>query len=487
MMKSLGKLPLILILLSLLSVSSWADKVYLKNGDVIEGTVYDESGSEIKMQVNIGTIKENRTYSKDEVEKIEKPKPEDVAFEDLKGIVPVPDLSGADEYRKRIKRVDDYLTNFALSPHVEAVKGYKETLDAELEKVMNGATQFNGEWLSAAEKRMHDQNIEAEQLYGQMLAYANRGGTTNLLASLRTFERLDSKYEGTQAHAKAVETTQQILNAYGRALNSKLTDLKAQLALEEKRSAMLTEQQKAQLASALAQEQARFESRVAQEGAAGLKWLSPNFRDEKVLNARMDQVRKELDSLAKVDVAELKKRAETFYEVESQLAAGNVEKAESLMSSVSKSKNSKNEYIASLQTKMEKAKAEKAQQMALENRVNSEASKLADAVSKSTSGSANSSEEGAAEESSAQEALNMLASGSSKKTTTSGTEDKPKKPEKKSASSSGSGATQPAPVAVTSSEGGFNPMFLVAAVLILATVGIYFFQKKKAAGGGGEE
>ncbi len=483
-MKSVSTPVLLITLLSLLCGSVWADKLYLKNGQVIDGTIYEETDTDVKIRVNIGSIKENRTYPKSEIDRIEKPKPDDVDVIPIKRLLPMGDMREADDYRKAMKLVDDFLAKYPESPHREEVSKIKQELETEKALAEKGGIKFKGEWLTLQQARMHDENLKAERMYRQMLGYARAGGLSNLAGAMRTYERLNANYAGTRPHAEAVKLAQEVLVAYGRALTNRKKEIAANEAYQAKQQELLTEQQKAQVKAAIAEEKARFDRRVAQEKAAGIVWLSTSSRDTANVDATISQVRKALEDLRKVNLEEVQAKAEALFDVEGMIVKMELAEAEKqLWATVKKTDVSKNPYLQSLTAKLEKAQGEEATRLALENRGNTEESKMATAIAESTT----TVEQPATDGPSGLDLLGMQNTAadtqpdqpaSKKPTPKTSSQSEPKKPAPKPAAPKPA-VTQPKPA--TGGGGGFpfNPIYLVAPILLVVTGNLYMKKKKE--------
>ncbi|MEM0970445.1 MAG: hypothetical protein AAGJ31_13905, partial [Verrucomicrobiota bacterium] len=161
------------------------DKVVLKSGTVLEGTILEESPDQVRIEVLLGSIKEKKTVPMSEVERIEKAAPDDIAFGELSGMLPTPSLLDASKYAERLSRVNAFLTNHPTSKHQEAVKKMQSELQEEEKRVKAGDIKLKGEWITAEVREAHRENIEADIFLSKVLGAAKGG---NYLAALRALD-----------------------------------------------------------------------------------------------------------------------------------------------------------------------------------------------------------------------------------------------------------------------------------------------------------
>lgn len=377
---------LLAISLACLTQIVWADKVTLKNGEVLEGEIVDEEGDTLKIKVTQGTIKSTREIPKGEIESIEKPKPDDVEFEKIQQLLPTPSLLGPNDYRERRELPAKFLVDFSDSKHKGEVEKILQELNDELAKVEQGYIKLAGEWITPEERKAHQTNIDAQIAVLQMRQKAQIGGTNGSVAALRDFGDIEDKYTGTTAYPDAVEVARQVLPFYYRTLNNQLKDLKIRTEQQKTALERLTPTARAAHEKAVAEENARFVSRMEAEKNAGAIWLSTHRDNEASLVSAIDQIEKENARLEKFDLVALRAQADALYEVETLIGKEELDAAEAklkealnLKGSGSKTK-SKNPFIAGIQVSLEEAR-DKAKAIAdLAERGTTDSARLADRI-----------------------------------------------------------------------------------------------------------
>lgn len=480
---------------------SWAqEKLYLKSGEMFEGTVLEDTAAGVKMQVRTGTIKETKSFARDQVDRIERPKPDDLALQVLQGKLPAPSLLDVAGYKRLIDPAEQFLKDFPDSAHRETVQKMVDELKAESQKVATGALKLNGEWISADERKAHQENVDADILLARAQLLARSG---NYLAALRGLDALRTQYPKTRAYANSIAMSGEVMKAYGRYLQQTAQDRKNYLVSLEERKARMTDAERRVVENEALQRQAQVDSLNVKEKAAGVKWRTINLDNPKSVEDEIAFVRKELTALEKVKVDDLKLDSEALYQAESLLAQGQFDAAEVKLREAMRTKSrllaSKDPHIARViralvETREAQAKAAKLAEI--------EKAKLAANVKPLATGP----EDG--KEASAEEALDALMAerpakkageeGKSGTAAKTGSASKSKSSSKAKAgeedaeeegedSASGK-ARKERPAAQASSGGPGFPVIMggVFALLLVATGVIFYVDKKKKAAAGGE-
>lgn len=494
----------------LLGVGAWLpmsclfaeDKLFLKSGEVLEGAVIEDTPAGVKIQVRTGTIKETKSFSRDKVDRIERPKPDDVAFSDLKAKLPTPSLLDEAGYRKLIELAERFGRDYADSQHKQAVQGILDELKGEFAKVTAGGLKVNGEWISPEDRNAHKENIDADIMLTKISALARSGA---YLQALRGLDALRTQYGKTKASAASYELGMGIMRAYGRQLTQVLEDRKAYEAALAERKARMTEAEVRAVEADAAQKKAQIDSLNLREKAAGVKWFSVNTDSLESISAAIEDVRKQLAVAEKAKVADMKADAEALYEAETLLTKGELDAAElklrEALRSKSKTLSTKEPHparviadlVAAKEKKaneaklaaMEKAKQEAEQGKPVLNQHEGRTVSAEDALDAVMSERPAKGQGKTAEEKSAK----GKSSSSSKAKPTA----KSKPAVAEDAEVEGTAAKKPRPPAAAEEDegGGISFTLIMAAVFVVlagATGGIYFLnQKKKAAEGGGEE
>ncbi|MEQ1841724.1 MAG: PTPDL family protein, partial [Verrucomicrobiales bacterium] len=319
----------------LLTPALWADKVYLKSGDVITGTILEETPDVIRIQVIVGTIKDNNSISRVSIDHIEKTTPEDVEHEACVPLRVTPDGLSAKGYEDRLKVLDGFLAKYPTSKYLADVQSIRNALTAELERVKSGETRFRGNWLSAEQQVIHAPNLEAHAaLRGMRQAAAAR----NYLGALRQFEIIEKNHTGSLAYPEAVTEVKRILPAYGQSLTKEIDIARYDAAQNAKGLATLNPGARASAEAEIAAVNARYKAQVEAERTKKMTWLSVDLKSEASITEAIERVKKEIERIGKIDIVPHQQQAQAFYDAGELISAGKLDEATVALAAAAKIK-----------------------------------------------------------------------------------------------------------------------------------------------------
>lgn len=491
--------PCLLIALGMVS-SAWADKIFLKSGQMIEGTVLENlsTATEIVVETKTGTIKEKKKILKADVDRIEKPKPDDLEVVNLRPLLPTPPMLPVTEYTRRVDLVTKFLSTYPDSAHKAEVEKIAATLNEEKAKVEAGGIQFDlGVWLNGDEARAHKDNIEAQKKFLTLQARAAQG---NHVAALREFEDIEANWYGTYAYPKAIEAAVAVVRTYGNSLVTRMNEQIAIKTQEETRFAALTPAQQAEIKAAKADETARYDAFLAKEKATKTKFLSINPSDPKTYESAISVLTKENTRLSAIDVTPIREQADLYYKAETLLGEKKVAEAKAAILAAGKVKtgrtSSKTGYLTNLNLRVKETETLVKQEGEIQARL--EADKLAKAKAEADAAKAEArAQAGATGGTSALDALNQL--NQTAKKAAPAEPEKPAATAKKTTKTSSKAKTteesadeedptaKKKPSSTLASSGGgieFSPMMLVyiLAPIMLGVTGFLYMKEKKKQG-----
>jgi hypothetical protein len=312
-----------------------ADKIHLKSGEVLTGTITEETPDLVRIQVLTGTIKDNRSVPRVSIDRIEKTTPEDVAYETCVPLKVTPDGLSANAYEERLKVVGEFLTKYPASKYKADVEAIRDSLAAEKERVAAGELRFRGQWLTPAQQAIHAPNLKADGLLrGMRQAAAAR----NYLAALRQFEVIEEECQGSLAFPEALADAKQLIPAWGRKMTNEIAYAKHQAAENAKGLASLQgsalDEAKRQLDAAAA----RFKAQVDAERAKKITWLSVDLTSETSLNEGIALAKKELERLSKIDPAPFAEQAAAFFAAGELIHSDKLDEAEAALKTAAATK-----------------------------------------------------------------------------------------------------------------------------------------------------
>ena len=489
---------------AILSTTSFADEVKLKNGEAITGTIVYESDDLVKIEVAVSaSIKETKLLSRADIAEIIKEAPDNVAFAKLEKMLPTASLLPASAYKSMITTgPDSFLSTFPDSAHAPKVKEIKATLEEELDKVERGYIKLEAEWVSPQQKEEFEALTASKVRLLYMKRAAAGGNFNSLIGAMREFERLEERYYGSPAFAESIELALQVIPNLGGQLQKVSRDVEYRNAEFARNRETLDEVGKAQIDAARAREQAQIDAAIEADAKNGIKWITLNGRSKEAVDSYINLAVTELERIKQLDAALLKTQAEQLVEVDKMIAEGQLAAAKAKLTeaaalsgkSVSKSRSSKSKsgpssYIAALDLKLddrlaaeaekEKAAAEAAASQSLAQNLKmsgegEEDGEGAEGAGK-TEGEGTEEDGEKSEKASTTNAFNALSGGNKKEK-----EDAEDKPKSQSSSSSKDKEERPRPVSVDVDEGGFSfgmlvPILtgvLVIVVVLLKVLGI---------------
>ena len=178
----MGNTPLLSLsigLLLCLTQGVRGDTVILKSGEKFEAKVLSETATEITISVQVtASIKDERVIKKADIDRIEKVKPDEVAWAALAGIEPGPDSLEAEEYQRVVAALEYFQVTFPESPQLPVVKQRLVKFQEEQRRVQEGQMKMNGEWLS--KERVQEERIQigGRILFNRMQRSAAGGRST---------------------------------------------------------------------------------------------------------------------------------------------------------------------------------------------------------------------------------------------------------------------------------------------------------------------
>jgi len=195
--------PLIIITLATLVNLLHADVVVLKDGSKITGEIIAETSDSITVEyLATRTIKDQKTISKSEIDKVEKISPDQKAFQELGSLETPATVLDTSFYDPLVDRkLPEFIAKYPdSSRNAEAVDRLK-ALKEERNRVNQGDRRLESVWMTAAE-------IAAEPYQtGAMIQFTfvkAGAASNNPVETLRTYELLEKKYPGSTVMPDAV-------------------------------------------------------------------------------------------------------------------------------------------------------------------------------------------------------------------------------------------------------------------------------------------
>ena len=281
-----------------LIISAAADVFVMKDGSKLEATILREDATSYVLEVQVTkSIKDERVVAKAAVEKIERVMPDKLAFAAIEKMIPTPDLLTSEEYAKRIRTVEKFLTSYKLSAKVKDAKEILATLKGEANEVLAGGIKFSGKIIPAAEYKANAYEIDARI---QEMKIRRLASELKYIQALRAFTEFERNYRNTASFLALVPQMNQVMTSHMAEASQFLSTFDARekerntglerMALKERR---LTE-------NAIREENATLEAQFNKEKDAKIGWVSIHPFCKSALAETMTFGQSELTRLATV-------------------------------------------------------------------------------------------------------------------------------------------------------------------------------------------
>jgi len=211
---TMKKHPLgISICLLALTFHTSADTFIMKDGTKYEGRIVREDATSyvLEVQTKVKSIKDERKVAKADVVKIEHDAPVQNDFATLSALLPVPDLQPAEEYAKRMRTVEKYLTEHRMTAKYKDAEAILATLKAEANEIGGGAIKLDGKLISPAEYRTNQYDIDAHLQEGKIRKLVKEA---KFLPALRAFTEFSYDFRNTVAYNDLLPLMNQVINTY---------------------------------------------------------------------------------------------------------------------------------------------------------------------------------------------------------------------------------------------------------------------------------
>lgn len=250
----------------------------LKDGTSLEGTILRQDDTSYVLEVQVArSIKDERIIAKEDVVKVQRTRPDVIAFRSIDELANIPDMLSEEQYAQRIRTVEKFLQDHRGSDKSADARAILASHKAELEQIAAGGIKVDGMIVSPADYRANALDIDAAVAATQIRALLGGGF---YLGALRKFSAFDADFRNTKDHSALVPLIMQAIRNY-------TSDIELELAGYEKRmTKRLAELDRMQIderritEAALKEQNAEFEARFKSEKEARIGWVStdPNFK-----------------------------------------------------------------------------------------------------------------------------------------------------------------------------------------------------------------
>jgi len=249
-----------------------ADTFTLKDGTVLEGAVLKEDAESYTLEVQVTkSIKDEKKIAKADVAKVDRVKPDLVAFEPIAKLVPTPDFLKDEDYAARIMAVNKFLEANRGSEKTKQAKTILDTLKAEASSIAAGGLKLNGKIVTPSEYEANQYDIDARVEEAKIRALATSGET---LLALRAFSDFDRDYRTSLSYGALAPLVSQLMKGYVEDLKQTLLGLEARIKTRDQGLLRMAPADRAATEAAIKEENAAIEARYQAEKTAKQNWLT---------------------------------------------------------------------------------------------------------------------------------------------------------------------------------------------------------------------
>ena len=347
---SLVKKLLFLSLLVFPLASVWAESIELRDGTKVDGKILSVTADTVLMEVQTSpTIREEKSYPRSEVTKIQRASQDDVAYAEVAGLTVPSTANNPAVYDAPLERVRAFMTNYAYSKHMSEARKLAAALESDRARVAAGEVKLDGVWVAA-----NASPAERTELGGRV-QLAKMKESSDPIAALTSFEIIEKNHLTSSAFPESVKVARESLVKLRAGLVRARADLERRIRDQEQGLKLASEDRRLQIKQGIAQEKSAIQAQIERVKQSGSKW-TPVLLDAKLLADLSTRVESEEARLSKIDTATLAAGATAVSEAQRQLAAGNLSAAKANLEQAQKLW-SQHVLLASLQESLKKAEA----------------------------------------------------------------------------------------------------------------------------------
>ena len=346
------RILLLLLLLGLALVSGRAEWIELQDGTKVEGRILSVTAESVLIEVQTSpTIREEKSYPRAGVAKVQQASQDDIAFEEIAAIeLPATADSPAVYDVLMDQKVRPFMKNFAYSKHMPEARKLAATLEAERARVAAGEVKVDGEWVGG------DTAVSDSAELGGRVQLSKMKTATDPSTALLAFEVLEKGHATSSSYPEAVKLARENLGKLRGALTRVRSEFERRTREQEEGLQLASADRRLQMEQGIAQEKAAIQAQIHRAKQSGSKWL-PVLSDPKVLDDLSKLVDSEETRLGQIDVETLAAGVAAAGEAKAQIEAGqlaaakeSIERAEKLWS--------QHVLLASLKDSLKKAEEE---------------------------------------------------------------------------------------------------------------------------------
>jgi len=307
--------------------SEWIE---LKDGTKVEGKIVSTGVDTVVIEVQTSpTIREEKSFPRAEVAKVQRATQDDVAFEEIAAISVPATVDDPAVYDAPLERVRSFMKSYAYSKHMPEARKLAATLESERTRVSGGEVKVDGQWISGAATGS-DKNELGGRIQLSKMKFASDPASV-----LMAFESLEKNHATSSAYPEAVKMARASIGKLRADLLRARTDLERRTREQEQGLQLASADRRAQMELGIAEEKAAVQAQIDRAKQSGTKWL-PLLPEAKVLDDTSKLAGSEDARLAKVDVDNMNAAIASAAEAKKQIESGQLAEAKLSLETASK-------------------------------------------------------------------------------------------------------------------------------------------------------
>ena len=298
-----------------------AEWIELNDGSRVEGKIISAGAQTITIEVQTSpTIREEKSYPRADVAKVQRATQDDVAFEEIAAMTVPATADDAAVYDAPLERVRSFMKSYAYSKHMPEARKLAGALESERARVEGGEVKVEGQWISGAAAGPDKSEL------GGRIQISKMKSASDAASALMVFEVLEKNHATSSAYPEAVKLARQSIVKLRSDLLRARADLDRRTREQEQGLQLASADRRLQIERGIAQEKAAVQAQVDRAKQSGAKWR-PLLPDAKVLDETSSLADSEDLRLSKIDVDSMAAGVAAAAEAKEQIAGGQLTEA----------------------------------------------------------------------------------------------------------------------------------------------------------------
>jgi len=287
---------LFLLLLCCAPTIHGSESIELQDGTKVEGKILSVNPETVLIEVQTSpTIREQKSYLRADVAKIQRASQDDLAFEEVAAISVPATADNAAVYDAALERVRSFMQSYAYSKHMPEARRLAAALETERARIAAGEVKVDGQWISGGAAGPDKNEL------GGRIQLSKMKSAPDAASALMAFEILEKDHAATSAYPEAVKLARESIGRLRADLSRARADLDRRTREQEQGLQLASADRRLLMEQGIAQEKAAAQAQIDRAKQSGSKWL-PLLPDAGVLEATSKLADSEDLRLGKVGV-----------------------------------------------------------------------------------------------------------------------------------------------------------------------------------------